>query len=136
MEMLREIRRFVAHSLRAVTRGGPRYWAWVGLLGAMIVVGVLAYVHQMSRGLITTGMRDQVSWAFYIGNFTFLVGVAAAAVLLVVPAYVYHWKPIKEVAVLGELLAISAIVMCMLLVLVDVGRPERTLAPDAVRRAV
>jgi len=126
MEMLREIRRFVAHSLRAVTRGSPRYWAWVGLLGAMIVVGVLAYVHQMSRGLITTGMRDQVSWAFYIGNFTFLVGVAAAAVLLVVPAYVYHWKPIKEVAVLGELLAISAIVMCMLLVLVDVGRPERT----------
>ena len=52
-------------------------------------------------------MRDQVSWAFYIGNFTFLVGVAAAAVLLVIPAYVYQWKPIKEVVILGELLAIT-----------------------------
>ena len=70
-------------------------------------------------------MRDQVSWAFYIGNFTFLVGVAAAAVLLVIPAYVYHWKPIKEVVILGELLAIASLVMCGLFVLVDVGRPER-----------
>jgi len=70
-------------------------------------------------------MRDQVSWAFYIGNFTFLVGVAAAAVLLVIPAYVYHWKPIKEVVILGELLAISALVMCGLFVTVDIGHPER-----------
>jgi molybdopterin-containing oxidoreductase family membrane subunit len=79
----------------------------------------------MTVGLIATNMRDQVSWGFYIGNFTFLVGVAAAAVLLVIPAYVYHWKPIKEVAILGELLAISAIVMCLLFVLVDMGRPDR-----------
>jgi molybdopterin-containing oxidoreductase family membrane subunit len=66
-----------------------------------------------------------VSWAFYIGNFTFLVGVAAAAVVLVIPAYIYHWGPIKEVALLGEILAISAIVMCLLFILVDIGRPDR-----------
>jgi molybdopterin-containing oxidoreductase family membrane subunit len=72
-------------------------------------------------------MRDQVSWAFYIGNFTFLVGVAAAAVLLVIPAYVYGWGPIKEVVILGELLAISAITMCLLFILVDMGHPERFL---------
>src|SRR5512142_384884 len=72
-------------------------------------------------------MRDDVSWAFYIENFAFLVGVAAAAVLLVIPAYVYHWKPIKEVVVLGELLAISALVMCLLFILVDMGRPDRFL---------
>jgi Ni/Fe-hydrogenase subunit HybB-like protein len=65
---------------------------------------------------VVTNMRDQVSWAFYIGNFTFLVGVAAAAVMLVIPAYVYNWKPIKEIAIFGELLAISAFVMCMLFV--------------------
>ena len=73
-------------------------------------------------------MRDQVSWAFYIGNFTFLVGVAAAAVLLVIPAYVYNWKPIREIAIFGELLAVSAIVMCLLFVTVDIGRPERVFA--------
>ena len=77
-------------------------------------------------------MRDQASWGFYIANFTFLVGVAAAAVLLVIPAYVYKWKPIKEIAVLGEMLAVSAIVMCLLFVTVDLGRPDRFwhLIPD------
>jgi molybdopterin-containing oxidoreductase family membrane subunit len=70
-------------------------------------------------------MRDQVSWGFYIGNFTFLVGVAAAAVVLVIPAYVYDWKPIREIVIYGELLAVSAIVMCLLFVFVDIGRPDR-----------
>ena len=76
-------------------------------------------------GLVVTAMRDQVSWGFYIGNFTFLVGVAAAAVVLVIPAYVYDWKPIREIVIFGELLAVSAIVMCLLFVLVDIGRPDR-----------
>ena len=69
-------------------------------------------------------MRDQVSWGFYIGNFAFLVGVAAAAVVLVVPAYVYDWGPIREVVLIAELLSVAAIIMCMLFVTVDVGRPE------------
>jgi Ni/Fe-hydrogenase subunit HybB-like protein len=101
------------------------YWLWIGCLLAMIIAGAIAYAHQLHVGLIATHMRDQVSWGFYIGNFTFLVGVAAAAVLLVIPAYVYNWKPIKEVVVLGELLAIAAIAMCGLFVTVDIGRPDR-----------
>jgi Ni/Fe-hydrogenase subunit HybB-like protein len=125
MTILSDFAGFAAHGARQAVKGGKLYWAWVGLLLLMVGLGLWAYVHQMGRGLITTGMRDQVSWAFYIGNFTFLVGVAAAAVMLVVPAYVYHWKPIKEVVVLGELLAISAIVMCSLLVMADIGHPER-----------
>jgi molybdopterin-containing oxidoreductase family membrane subunit len=70
-------------------------------------------------------MSDSVSWAFYIGNYTFLVGVAAAAVVLVIPAYIYHWQPIKEIVILGELLAISAVIMVFGFVMVDLGHPER-----------
>src|SRR6266496_3594622 len=92
-----------------------------------VLQGGRGYSQQVRYGLIATNMRDEVSWAFYVGNFTFLVGVAAAAVLLVIPAYVYQWKPLKEVVVLGELLAISALVMCLLFVLVDMGRPDRFL---------
>lgn len=116
---------FVKGSARIVSRGGPLYYAWILLLLVLIGIGGYHYVDQFRHGLIETSMRDQVSWAFYIGNFTFLVGVAAAAVLLVIPAYVYQWKPIKEVVVLGELLAIAAIVMCGLFVFVDIGRPDR-----------
>ena len=127
MTTLRAFGEFVAGSARVVSRGNRFYWLWIVLLLAMVARGGLAYATQLEQGLIATSMRDSVSWAFYIGNFTFLVGVAAAAVLLVIPAYVYHWKPIKEVVVLGELLAISAILMCFLFVTVDIGRPDRVL---------
>jgi Ni/Fe-hydrogenase subunit HybB-like protein len=118
---------FLRGCVRQVRVGGTAYKAWVAFLLVTIGVGGFAYAHQVRHGLIATNMRDEVSWAFYIGNFTFLVGVAAAAVLLVIPAYVYQWKPLKEVVVLGELLAISALVMCLLFILVDMGRPDRFL---------
>jgi molybdopterin-containing oxidoreductase family membrane subunit len=97
--------------------------AWIILLLVLTGAGLFAYTYQLKNGLITTAMRDQVTWAFYIGNFTFLVGVAAAAIVLVIPAYVYNWKPIKEIALLGEMLAICAVVMCLLFVIVDLGKP-------------
>lgn len=125
MQTYRQFVGFVTGSLRIVLRGGLLYWSWVLALLAMIGMGFLAYLHQLDTGLGSTSMRDQVSWGLYIGNFTFLVGVAAAAVLLVIPAYVYQWKPIKEVAILGELLAIASIAMCGLFVWVDIGRPDR-----------
>ncbi len=125
MRTPRLIARFIVGALRIVLRGNALYWMWIALLLSLITAGAIAYRNQYEHGLIATSMRDQVSWAFYIGNFTFLVGVAAAAVLLVIPAYVYEWKPIKEVVILGELLAIAAISMCGLFVLVDVGHPDR-----------
>lgn len=123
--MIGRITQFVVGSARLALRGGLAYHVWMGFLTLLVISGVLAYARQLTEGLIVTNMRDQVSWAFYIGNFTFLVGVAAAAVLLVIPAYIYNWKPIREIAIFGELLAISAIVMCLLFVTVDIGRPER-----------
>ncbi len=125
MVVVRQFSRFVAGSWTLVTRGQASYWLWIAALLALIASGVAAYLHQVTTGLVVTAMRDQVSWGFYIGNFTFLVGVAAAAVVLVIPAYVYDWGPIREIVIFGELLAVSAIVMAMLFVTVDVGRPDR-----------
>ncbi len=122
---MRSFWQFTVGSARIVAKGSKTYYAWVGFLLFLIVVGAVAYARQLQDGLIVTSMRDPVSWGYYIGNFTFLVGVAAAAVVLVIPAYVYNWKPIKEIVILGELLAISALAMCMLFVLVDIGRPDR-----------
>jgi Ni/Fe-hydrogenase subunit HybB-like protein len=112
-------------ALKQIAIGSRRYYLWVAFLGFLILLGASAYLDQARRGLIVTGMRDQVSWGFYISNFTFLVGVAAAAVLLVIPAYIYNFKPIKEIVLFGELLAISAISMCLLFVMIDMGQPLR-----------
>jgi molybdopterin-containing oxidoreductase family membrane subunit len=112
---------------RQVVTGNRAYFAWLAALGLAVAIGAVGYANQFQQGLIATNIRDEVSWAFYIGNFTFLVGVAAAAVLLVIPAYVYGWGPIKEVVLLGELLAISALAMCLLFIMADMGRPDRLL---------
>ena len=125
MDTLRTIKCFALDSLKLILSGGRAYWLWVGFLLLLMLVGACAYAGQLSHGLIVSHMRDQVSWGFYIGNFTFLVGVAAAAIMLIIPAYIYHWPPIKEIALLGELLAISALVMCLGFVLVDIGRLDR-----------
>jgi molybdopterin-containing oxidoreductase family membrane subunit len=117
--------RFATGSARLIALGPASYWLWMAALLVLVASGIAAYAQQFSTGLGVTAMRDQVSWGFYIGNFTFLVGVAAAAVVLVIPAYVYHWQPIREIVIIGELLAVSAIIMCLLFVMVDIGRPDR-----------
>ena len=111
--------------LKQVTVGNRYYYAWISFLVILIVIGCIAYATQLQDGLIVTAMRDQVSWGFYISNFTFLVGLAAAAVLLVVPAYIYNFKPIKEIVLFGELLAVAAITMCIMFVVIDMGRVDR-----------
>ena len=125
METVRAFSQFVVRGARAAVSGDRLYWAWIAALLAIVASGAAAYRQQLEVGLAVTAMRDQVSWGFYIGNFTFMVGVAAAAVVLVIPAYVYHWRPIHEIVIFGELLAVSSILMCLLFVTVDIGRPER-----------
>lgn len=119
------LKEFITGSIRLILRGSKIYWAWILFLFMLIALGTYGYVDQLKNGLIVTSMRDQVSWGFYIGNFTFLVGIGASAIMLVVPAYIYNWKPLKEIVILGELLAISAIIMCLLFIVVDLGSPER-----------
>ncbi len=120
-----QLKHFLVQSVIRLVKGPPIYYAWLTFLLALIGCGFYGFSFQFTHGLDITGMTDQVSWGLYISNFTFLVGVAAAAVLLIIPAYVYDFGPIKEITILGELLAVCAIIMCMMFVTIDVGRPER-----------
>ncbi len=110
-----------------VFRGGRRYWATLGLLALVILAGLLAYGRQLALGLQITGMGRDVSWGLYISQFTFLVGVAASAVMVVLPYYLHHYKAFAKTVILGEFLAVSAVLMCMLFVFVDMGQPGRVL---------
>ncbi len=116
---------YLWRSALEVFEGDWRYFAWTLLLALLSLIGLNAYCKQFVHGLVTTGMTDQVSWGLYIANFTFLVGMAAAAVMLVIPVYIYKDETLHDVVIFGELLAIAAIIMCLLFVTVDLGRPER-----------
>jgi Ni/Fe-hydrogenase subunit HybB-like protein len=124
-ETLQETWRFYKKTLSLVVKGSKSYYLWCLFLLAIILMGLIFYLKQLEVGLLATHMRDQVSWGLYIANFTYLVGIAAAAILLVIPVYLYQFKPIKEIVVLGELFAASLIMMALLFVFADLGRFDR-----------
>ena len=80
---------FLSRCVRLLFVGDWRYYAWLGALTVLCMLGLNAYAKQFVQGLGATGMTDQVSWGVYIANFTFLVGMAAAAVMMVIPVYIY-----------------------------------------------
>jgi Ni/Fe-hydrogenase subunit HybB-like protein len=105
--------------------GSRRYYGWVAFLLVVMGVGFLCYLMQLREGLGITGMSRDVSWGLYIAQFTFLVGVAASAVMLVLPYYLHHYKTFGRITILGEFLAVAAVAMCLTFIIVDLGQPAR-----------
>ena len=117
--------KFTVDYLGYVAKGGPKFYGWLAFLGVFVLIWMYGNYMQLTEGMIITGLTDQVSWGLYLANFVFLVGVAAGAVTVIFPAYVYKHKGLHEVAVLGEMLAIAAVVMCLLFIISHMGRPDR-----------
>ncbi len=105
--------------------GGPAWWRWVSLLAAGFALGVVAYLYQHHHGLAATTLTDQVPWGAYIANFTYLVGMATAPVMVVVPGHVYGQKTLRPLVFAAECVALSATLMALLFVVVDIEKPER-----------
>lgn len=111
--------------LEKAIKGNVLYWGWLVFLLAIIGVGAGAYMMQLEQGLGITGLNRDVSWGFYIAQFTFLVGVAASAVMMVIPKYLHNFKAFGRMLILGEFLAIAAVSMCLMFIIVDLGQPAR-----------
>jgi Ni/Fe-hydrogenase subunit HybB-like protein len=114
---------FLLSALHSATSGGRRYHVWMGSLTLIILVGAYAYSVQLRHGLGVTGLSDHVSWGLYIANFTFLVGLAAAALMLVLPAYILEDVDFGRAVLMAEAVAVAALVMCLTFVVVDLGNP-------------
>ncbi len=105
--------------------GDRKYWAWVGFLILLSGLGFLFYLRQLDYGLGITGMSRNVTWGLYIAQFTFLVGVAASAVMVVLPYYLHDFKTFGKITILGEFLAVASVFMCLTFIIVDLGQPAR-----------
>lgn len=108
-------------------KGNNYYWIWLAFLGTFMAIGAICYIRQYTYGLGLTGMSRDVSWGLYISNFTFLVGVAAGGVMLVLPYYIHNYKVFGKITILGEFLAIAALAMCLMFIMADLGQPTRAL---------
>ncbi len=116
---------FISDYVRYVLKGGTKFYTWMGILAVFIVGMLYVFYLQNTDGLIVTGMTSQIHEGLYFANLVFLVGVAAGAVTIVFPAYGYHHEGMHKVAVLGEMLAITAVIMVMMFVFAHMGRPDR-----------
>ena len=121
--IIKEVFAFVKDVITWSLSGGLTYQIYLCILAAFMVLGVYAYFVQINIGLAATNMSNIVSWGFYIANFTFLVGVAAAAVMIILPSYIFKDKDLHKVVIIGEVVAIGALVMCLMFVFVDLGAP-------------
>lgn len=117
--------KFLRLAFRLATEGNKLFYIWMFVLTCVSLVGAHAWAIQVRDGMGVTGMTDHVSWGLYIANFTFLVGLAAGGVMMVIPAYIYHDRDMHDTVIIGELLAIASIIMCLLFVVADLGRPDR-----------
>ena len=108
-------------------KGDQTYWGWLIFLLIFIGLGIGFYLYQFFEGLRITGMSRDVSWGFYIAQFTYLVGVAASGVMVVLPCYIHDYKAFGRITILGEFLAVAAVTMCLLFIFVDLGNPIRIL---------
>jgi molybdopterin-containing oxidoreductase family membrane subunit len=124
MGAFKVLKSLVVDSLDTITKGSKTYHLWMGFLTLVMLIGMYCYTIQLDEGLSATGMSDRVSWGLYISNFTFLVGVAAAAVMLVMPTYVLKDIDFKQAVLIGEGLAVAALIMCLAFVVADMGGPS------------
>jgi len=113
--------------LELALKGSKTYYGWLAALLGLVGIAFLVYLKQLDFGLGITGMSRDVSWGFYIANFTFLVGVAAGGVMVVLPYYLHNYKAFGRITILGEFLAIASLVMCVTFIIVDLGQPSRVL---------
>lgn len=127
MSVARNYFRFLWHCVRIAVTGDWRYWAWLGVLALLVLAGLHAYANQLGIGLETTALTDQVPWGVYIANFTFLLGVAGAATILVIPVYLYKNRNLSDLIIYTVILGVASLSMALLFLTADLGRPDKLL---------
>ena len=104
---------------------GMRGMIWTGTLIGLCLIGAYAYYRQLKYGLVVTNMRDYVSWGIYISNFVFFVAISLVGSLITAIFRLANVKWATPLTRIAEIIAVSAIVFASLIIIVDMGRPER-----------
>jgi molybdopterin-containing oxidoreductase family membrane subunit len=104
---------------------GQQGTIWVIGLSIICAFGLFAYGRQLYYGLEVTAMRDYVSWGIYISNFVFFVAISLVGSLITAVLRLTNVKWSTPLTRIAEIIAVSAITFASLIIIVDMGRPER-----------
>ena len=106
-------------------RFGRKGKIWVVALLIICIIGLIAYIRQLSEGLIVTSMRDYASWGIYISNFVFFVAISLVGSLITAVLRLSNVKWSTPLTRIAEIIAVSAITFASIIIVVDMGRPDR-----------
>jgi len=99
--------------------------AWMAFLIISLALCVYAYTIQLKTGLGVTGLRDYVSWGMYISNFVFFVAASLIGMLIGAVLGLVGIKWITPIARIAEIIAVAFAAIAGLVIISDMGRPER-----------
>ncbi len=98
---------------------------WILFLIGIIMLGLFAYVIQLQKGLGVTAMRDYVSWGLYIASFIFFVATALIGMLISSVLGLIGYKWVTPIARIAEMIAVGFALWAGLVIIFDMGRPDR-----------
>ncbi|SHH18687.1 prokaryotic molybdopterin-containing oxidoreductase family, membrane subunit [Chryseolinea serpens] len=98
---------------------------WTLVLLVICAIGAYAYYRQLRYGLEVTAMRDYASWGIYISNFVFFVAISLVGSLITAILRLSNARWSTPLTRIAEIIAVSAIVFASIIIIVDMGRPER-----------
>jgi molybdopterin-containing oxidoreductase family membrane subunit len=113
--------------LRPVQSISLSYKLWVAFLVTLIIAAAYGYFLQLNNGLAVTAMRDYVSWGMYIATFVFFVATSLVGMLISAIVGLLGKKWIIPVSRIAEMVALSFVMMAGIIIVVDMGRPDRLL---------
>ncbi len=100
---------------------------WISLLGVFLLVCLYAYYTQLDEGLAVTGLGDYVSWGMYIANFVFFVATSLIGMLISAVLGLSGAKWATPLARIAEIIALAFAAVAGLVIVSDMGHPERLL---------
>lgn len=103
----------------------PKYWAMLAGLAVVAGIGGLAALYMETQGHWVTGMNNQIVWGMPHVFAIFLIVAASGALNVASIASVFGKKPYKPLARLSGVLAIVLLVGGLLVLVLDLGRPDR-----------
>jgi len=112
--------------LRSI-RLNKSFMIWLGFLGVSLVICLGAYGLQLKNGMVVTGLGDYVSWGMYISNFVFFVATSLVGMLMSAVLGLSGQKWAAPLARIAEIIALAFAAVAGLVIIMDMGRPERLL---------